>query len=65
VSESVIGGQRLIARAESNKRIAAKLDLSLGAVKAYMSALLEKLRVADRTGAALFAANHEFGEEHQ
>jgi len=49
---------RLIARGESNKRIAAELNLSLGTVKGYVSAVLEKLGVADRTGAALFATKH-------
>ena len=54
---------RLIARGESNKRIAAQLNLSLGTVKGYVSAVLEKLGVADRTGAALFATKHGLGEE--
>jgi DNA-binding NarL/FixJ family response regulator len=49
---------RLIARGESNKRIASELNLSLGTVKGYVSAVLEKLGVADRTGAALFATKH-------
>jgi DNA-binding NarL/FixJ family response regulator len=54
---------RLIARGESNKRIAAQLNLSLGTVKGYVSAVLEKLGVADRTGAALFATKHGLAEE--
>jgi DNA-binding NarL/FixJ family response regulator len=54
---------RLIARGESNKRIAAELNLSLGTVKGYVSAVLEKLGVADRTGAALFATKHGLEEE--
>jgi len=55
---------RLIARGESNKRIAAQLNLSLGTVKGYVSAVLEKLGVADRTGAALFATKHGLDEQH-
>jgi DNA-binding NarL/FixJ family response regulator len=49
---------RLIARGASNKQIAAELFLSLGTVKGYVSAILPKLGVADRTGAALLAAKH-------
>jgi len=49
---------RCIARGCSNKQISAELNLSLGTVKGYVSAVLEKLGVADRTGAALFATKH-------
>jgi two-component system, NarL family, response regulator LiaR len=49
---------RLIARGESNKRIAAQLNLSVGTVKGYVSAVLAKLHVGDRTQAALLAAKH-------
>jgi NarL family two-component system response regulator LiaR len=49
---------RLIARGESNKRIAAQLNLSVGTVKGYVSAILAKLKVGDRTQAALLAAKH-------
>jgi DNA-binding NarL/FixJ family response regulator len=48
----------LIARGESNKRIAAELSLSVGTVKGYVSAIFEKLGVGDRTQAALFAIRH-------
>src|SRR6478609_4742166 len=48
----------LIARGASNKEIAAQLFLSVGTVKGYVSALLPKLGVQDRTQAALFAAKH-------
>lgn len=54
---------RCIARGRSNKQIGAELNLSLGTVKGYVSAVLEKLGVADRTGAALFATKHGLGEE--
>lgn len=49
---------RLIAAGKSNKEIAATLFLSLGTVKGYVSALLPKIGVGDRTQAALFAARH-------
>jgi len=49
---------RLIARGRSNKEIAAALSLSLGTVKGYVSAMLPKLGVGDRTQAALFATRH-------
>jgi DNA-binding NarL/FixJ family response regulator len=49
---------RLIARGASNKEIAAQLFLSVGTVKSYVSAILPKLGVQDRTQAALFATKH-------
>ena len=49
---------RLIARGRSNKEIGAELFLSVGTVKGYVSAILPKLGVTDRTQAALFAAKH-------
>ena len=39
----------------SNKRIARRFNLTEGTVKGYVSQVLEKLGVADRTQAALFA----------
>ena len=49
----------LLARGDSNKRIAASLNLSIGTVKGYVSAIFEKLGVEDRTQAALLAAKHD------
>lgn len=49
---------RLIARGASNKEIAAQLFLSVGTVKSYVSAILPKLGVQDRTQAAVFATKH-------
>jgi two-component system, NarL family, response regulator LiaR len=49
---------RLIASGQSNKEIAASLKLTEGTVKGYVSAILVKLDVADRTQAALFAVKH-------
>ena len=49
---------RLIAQGQSNKEIAASLHLTEGTVKGYVSAILGKLQVADRTQAALYAVKH-------
>jgi DNA-binding NarL/FixJ family response regulator len=49
---------RLIARGYSNKEIAAALHLTEGTVKGYVSTVLAKLEVADRTQAALYAVKH-------
>ncbi len=46
---------RLIAQGCSNKEISAALHLTEGTVKGYVSAILSKLEVADRTQAALYA----------
>ncbi len=46
---------RLIAQGKSNKEISATLHLTEGTVKGYVSAILSKLEVADRTQAALYA----------
>jgi DNA-binding NarL/FixJ family response regulator len=54
---------RLIARGSSNKAIAKTLFLSVGTVKGYVSAILAKLGVTDRTQAALLAVRHGLGEE--
>jgi NarL family two-component system response regulator LiaR len=53
---------RLIARGHSNKEIAITLHLTEGTVKGYVSAVLAKLAVADRTQAALFAVKHGLTE---
>lgn len=49
---------RLVARGYSNKEIAAALHLTEGTVKGYVSTVLAKLEVADRTQAALYAVKH-------
>jgi DNA-binding NarL/FixJ family response regulator len=49
---------RLVARGESNKRVAAALGLSEGTVKSYLSGVFEKLGVGDRTQAALWAVRN-------
>jgi DNA-binding NarL/FixJ family response regulator len=47
-----------LARGQSNKGIAAELGLTEGTVKGYVSAILSKLGLEDRTQAALFAVKH-------
>lgn len=54
---------RLIARGRSNKAIASTLFLSVGTVKGYVSSILTKLDVNDRTQAALFAVRNGLGEQ--
>lgn len=49
---------RLIASGLSNKEIAGTLHLTEGTVKGYVSTVLSKLNVADRTQAALYAVKH-------
>ncbi len=49
---------RLLGQGRSNKAIAARLDLTEGTVKGYVSTVLSKLGVDDRTQAALYAVRH-------
>jgi DNA-binding NarL/FixJ family response regulator len=49
---------RLIAEGRSNKEIALALSLTEGTVKGYVSMIFDKLGVADRTQAALYAVKH-------
>lgn len=49
---------RLIVKGMSNKEIAHELHLTEGTVKGYVSHMLSKLNVADRTQAALFAVRY-------
>ena len=52
----------LLARGMTNAEIAATLYLSEGTVRNYVSAILEKLDVADRTQAAVLALRHGLAE---
>jgi DNA-binding NarL/FixJ family response regulator len=54
---------RLIARGRSNKAIAGTLQLTVGTVKGYVSAVLAKLGVSDRTQAALLAVREGLAED--
>lgn len=47
-----------LSRGQSNKQIARELDLSLKTVQNYVSRLLDKLQVSDRTQAALLGRDH-------
>jgi DNA-binding NarL/FixJ family response regulator len=49
-----------MAQGYSNKEISMTLHLTEGTVKGYVSAILAKLEVADRTQAALYAVKHRF-----
>ncbi|MCI0583767.1 MAG: LuxR C-terminal-related transcriptional regulator, partial [Chloroflexi bacterium] len=49
------------AQGRSNRQIALRLDLTEGTVKGYVSTILDKLGVQDRTGAALVAVRHGLG----
>ncbi len=52
---------RLIAQGRSNKEIARDLTLSEKTVKTHVSSILQKLQLADRTQAALYAVRHNLG----
>jgi NarL family two-component system response regulator LiaR len=49
---------RLIAQGKSNREIANALHLTEGTVKGYVSTILDKLQVDDRTQAALYAIKY-------
>jgi DNA-binding NarL/FixJ family response regulator len=49
---------QLIVQGYSNKEIGAQLQLTEGTIKGYVSTILGKLNVADRTQAALYAVRH-------
>ena len=52
-----------IASGKSNKAIAYDLNLTEGTVKGYVSVVLSKLNVADRTQAALYAVRHGLAKD--
>lgn len=53
---------QLIAEGKSNKEIALALYLTEGTVKGYVSKIFDKLGVADRTQAALYAVEHRLAK---
>lgn len=54
---------RLIAEGQSNKQIARRLNLTEGTVKGYVSQILAKLHLEDRTQAALYAVRNGLHED--
>jgi DNA-binding NarL/FixJ family response regulator len=58
LSERELDVLRLLARGLTNAEIANRLYLSQGTVRNYVSAILAKLNVADRTQAAVLAIRH-------
>ena len=59
ISERELDIIRLIANGYSNKEIAAELFLSEGTVRNYLSMILEKLQLRDRTQVAVFYYQHK------
>jgi len=53
----------LIARGMSNRQIGDELHLTEGTVKGYVSTILAKLKLEDRTQAALFAVQRGLGKK--
>ena len=58
VSERELAVIRLVAKGCSNREIADSLFLSEGTVRNYLSTILEKLGLRDRTQLAVFYYNH-------
>jgi DNA-binding NarL/FixJ family response regulator len=63
LSEREIDVLRLLARGFTNAEIAEELSLSQGTVRNYVSAILAKLEVEDRTQAAILAIRHGLIED--
>jgi DNA-binding NarL/FixJ family response regulator len=62
LTEREVDVLRLIAQGQSNREIADTLYLTEGTVKGYVSTILSKLNVQDRTQAALLAVKHGLGK---
>ncbi len=56
---------RLLARGLTNSQISEQLHLTKGTVRNYVSSILAKLNVADRTQAAVFAINNGLAEKNR
>ena len=56
---------RLIARGQSNQEIAATLSVHERTVAKYVSNILDKLHLANRTQAALYAVREGLAEQHK
>ena len=63
LSERELDVLRQLARGFNNAEIARRLSLSEGTVRNYVSAILNKLGVADRTQAAVLALRHGLASE--
>ena len=59
INERELAIIRLIANGYSNKEIAAELFLSEGTVRNYLSSILDKLQLRDRTQVAVFYYQHK------
>ena len=59
ISERELDIIRLIANGYSNKEIATELFLSEGTVRNYLSSILDKLQLRDRTQVAVFYYQHK------
>ena len=59
INERELAIIRLIANGYSNKEIAAELFLSEGTVRNYLSSILDKLKLRDRTQVAVFYYQHK------
>ncbi len=55
----------LLAQGRSNRQLAAELYVSEKTVKTHVSSILAKLRLTDRTQAALFAVRHGLADEEE
>jgi len=58
LSDREIDILKLVAQAKSNKDIAAELFISVNTVKVHLANIFQKIGVASRTEAALYAINH-------
>jgi NarL family two-component system response regulator LiaR len=65
LSERELDVLRLLAKGFSNAEIAEKLNLTRGTVRNYISAILAKLGVSDRTQAAVLAVNFGLAENQK
>jgi DNA-binding NarL/FixJ family response regulator len=63
LNEREVDVLRLLARGFTNADIAMRLSLSEGTVRNYVSSVLEKLGVADRTQAAILALRHGIADQ--
>ena len=53
---------QLIAKGESNKEIARKLDIAESTVKIHVQGILRKLNLTSRVQAAIYAIDHNLSE---